>query len=292
MDNAIFLAFDDKHWHYFIHLYNSLQENYPDHPTLLVHYNGWDYFKTSWLSKRPDIRLYSSTKLPIDLISHWYHDAVPSKMVYYKYLLWTEDYDEFDNILHIDADTLILSPLDELFEKNEFFVIKNNIPFKEVRILPESKTYNDIRDKKLQKHDIRLPEHDDMINAGVFVIPRKYRTMDHLKTLIDITNDFGHLLVYADQSALSLWCMKNDITPNEDYQYNFQIPLFDKFFKPRYKSIGSYLSLKKDILNKIKIVHFSGPIKPNYEKFRTWRLMGRYANIFLNCYRKYEGVPR
>lgn len=261
---------------------------------LLVHYTGWEYFKINWLRKRPDIRLYSNAKLPIDLISHWYHDAIPSKMVYYKYLLWTEDYDEFDNILHLDADTLILSPLDELFEKDEFFVVKNNIPFKEVRILPENKTYNDIKNKKLKKYGIRLPKHDDMINAGVFLIPKRYRTKDHLNTLVDITNDFGYLLVYADQSALSLWCLKNNITPSEDYQYNFQTPLFDKLFRPRYKKsldIGNYLKLKKDILNKIKIIHFSGPLKPNYPKFKTWRLMGRYANIFLNCYRKYEGVP-
>lgn len=295
MNNAIFIAFDDKHWHYFIHLYNSLQKNYPDHPVLLVHYTGWDHLKTTWLSNRSDIRLYYKPSLSINLESHWYHDAVPSKVVYYKYLLWTENYDEYDNILHLDVDTIVLSPLDELFEKKDFFIVKNNIPFKEVRILPDSKSYNDIRDSKLKKHGIRSPEHDDMINAGIFVIPKSYRTRNHLNTLVDITNDFSYLLVYADQSALSLWCLKNDITPNEDYRYNFQIPLFDKLFRPRYKKpldIGSYISLKNDILDKIKIIHFSGPIKPNYEKFKTWKLMGRYASIFLNCYNTYEGVPR
>lgn len=295
MNNAIFLAFDDKHWHYFIHLYNSLQENYPNHPVLLVHYSGWDCLKSDWLSKRSDIKLFHNTKLTVNIITHWYHDAIPSKMVYFKYLLWTSNYDEYDNILHLDVDTLVLSSLDKLFETKDFFVVRNNIPFKEVRVLPNSKFGDDIIDKKLMVHGIRFPEHNDMVNAGIFVIPKKYRNKGQLKTLIDITNDFGKYLVYADQSALSLWCLKNKIIPNEEYQYNFQIPLFDKLFLPRYKeplNIGNYLSLNTDIINKIKIVHFSGPIKPDYAKFRGWKLMGRYANIFYDCYNKYAGVPR
>lgn len=293
MTNAIFVAFDDHHWHYFTRLYNSLQDNYPNHPTLLVHYDGFDSVRAEWLRKRSDIRLFLHPKLSINLNSMHYHKAVQSRMVYFKYLLWTDQYDEYDNILHLDVDTIVLSTLDELFEQNKFFVVSNNISFKEVTILPRDRKGMALAGYWLGYHGIKKPEHDDMINAGVFVIPKSYRKEKYLNSLIEITNDFKNLLVYADQSALSLWCIKHSILPSKEYQYNFQIPLFDKFFRSRYKgelSPGSYFSLKDDILNKIKILHYSGPIKPDYTKFREWRLMGRYKKIFLDCYHKYSGV--
>jgi lipopolysaccharide biosynthesis glycosyltransferase len=293
MNNAIFVAFDNNHWHHFIHLYNSLQENYPDHPILLVHFAGWNPDMIEWLKAQKDIRFYPTRDLTINLVSPGYHKAVPSKMVYYKYLLWTNNYDEYDNILHLDVDTLVLSPLDELFEKDDFFVVANNIPFKEVRILPPDKENKSTIESYLKRHHIRQPEHEDMVNAGVFLIPKSYRKKGYLESIVNITNDFGKLLVYADQSALSLWCIKHGITPSEEYQYNLQPPIFNKFYTRRYKKVlntGLVFNKNKNVLDNIKIVHFSGPIKPNIRKFTTWRLMGRYAWTFKYLYDKYMGV--
>jgi len=294
MNNAIFMAFDDKHFYYFIRLYNSLNENYPDHPIILAHYEGIQPSRVEWLKSRKDIRLYLNTELPPELTTQYYHKAVPSKLVYFKYLLWTELYDEYDNILHLDADTLVFSSFEELFKRDEFFVAYNNISFKEVTILPTNKKDRGLSGFYLGYHGIRTPTHNDMVNAGIFMIPKKYRKREHLKFLIDITNDFKDLLVYADQSALSLWCIKNNITPSEEYEYNFQTPLFEKSYRSRYKgklSLGSFFSLRKDIINKIKILHYSGPIKPDIIKFRKWNLMGRYANLFYEQYQKYQGIP-
>jgi len=304
MNNAIFIALDDRHWHYFMHCYNSLLDNYPNHPILLVHYSGWRKERIDWLSYREDIRLYLKQDLPKEFSYRWYHEEVPSKMVYFKYLLWTNEYDEYDNILHLDADTIVLSPLDDLFEKTEFFVVKNNLPFKEVQVLSNSKayeayfiknnkTYRKAVDPLLQEHGLTYPKHMDMVNAGVFLIPKAYRTKQYLDSLLKITNDFGPFLVYADQSALSLWCIENGITPSSDYQYNFQMPVFDKLLRSRYKddlSVGWYFSYKKDILNNIKIIHFSGILKPDRTRFSKWGLMGRYAELFSNCYRTYSRV--
>jgi lipopolysaccharide biosynthesis glycosyltransferase len=305
MNNAIFIALDDRHWHYFMHCYNSILDNYPNHPKLLVHYSGWRKERISWLSYREDIRLYLKQDLPKEFSYSWYHEEVPSKMVYFKYLLWTDEYDEYDNILHLDADTIVLSPLDDLFENKEFFIVKNNISFKEVQVISNKKTYEPrllrnnrayrgVIDPILQAHGIKYPNQEDMVNAGIFLIPKVYRTKSYLDSLLRITNDFGPFLVYADQSALSLWCIENSITPSSDYQYNFQMPLFDKLLRSRYKEnldVGCYFNFKKDILNKIKIVHFSGTLKPDRIKFNKWGLMGRYANLFCNCYKIYSGVP-
>lgn len=295
MNNAIFIAFDDHHYFYFRHLYNSLQESYPGHPKLLVHYNGWDPNKVSWLRSMPGIDLTIVKDLPLNINVNLHHKSVPSKMVYYKYLLWTDKFDEYDNILHLDVDTIILSPLDDIIECPEFFIVKNNISFKEIQVLSKDKIYRDTIEDALKSYNIRCPDQDDMVNAGVFVIPKRYRKKEYLDSLINITNDFNTLLVYADQSALSIWCLKNHINPNSDYRYNFQMPLFNKFFQPRYKKwldIGNYLSLKKDILDKIKIVHYSGPIKPDNFKFMRWALMGRYAGLFSRLYDKYWGLKQ
>jgi len=295
MKNAIFLAFDDKHWHYFIRLFNSIQENYPNHPILLIHYSSLNNNRIKWLRNKKNVKLYITKNLPKDFNYSWYHRDVQSKMVYFKYMLWTNDYDEYDNILHLDVDTLVVSPLDEVFEKKKFFVVKNNIPFKEVRILPGDKQYKSLIDQKLKAHGLAYPKHDDMVNAGIFMIPKAYRTKEYLNSLLEITKDFGSLLVYADQSALSLWCLKNGISPSEEYQYNFQFPLFNKSLKPRYEGhidVGGYFSLKNDILNKIKIIHYSGPIKPNYPEFMSWWLMGKYSKLFKEYYQRYSGVKK
>lgn len=295
MNNAIFTAFDDNHFFYFIRLYNSLNENYPNHPNIIVHYEGKNTDRINWLKSRKDIRLFLNTELSVNLTSLHFHKAVPSKLVYFKYLLWTNKYDEYDNILHLDVDTLVLGSLDELLSRDDFFVVYNNIPFKEVRILPDDKKSRGLAGCYLRYHGIKEPEHDDMINAGVFMIPKIGRKKKYLESLVEITNDFKDLLVYADQSALSLWCMKHGIAPSTEYQYNFQTPLFNKFLDSRYKGdldLGSYFSLKKDILYKIKILHYSGPIKPDCPMFRKWRHMGRYKELFYECFQKYQGVPR
>lgn len=294
MNNAIFIALDDNHWHYFARLYNSIQENYPTHPKLLVYYAGNDTVRMSWLMYKPDIKLEIVRDLPFDIDYDWHHKSVPSKMIYYKYLLWSGQYDEYDNILHLDADTIVLSPLNDIIESPEFFIVRNNLPFKEIRIITENKQYRDVVKRKLKSHNIRYPEQRDMVNAGVFVIPKRYREKEYLDSLINITEDFKYLLDYADQSAISLWCLKHHIHHSEDYRYNFQMPLFTKFFRPRYKgglNVGNYFSLKKDILDRIKIVHYSGTIKPDCYKFSSWALMGRYGNLFSKCFYKYGGVP-
>ena len=44
------------------------------------------------------------------------------------------------------------------------------------------------------------------------------------------------------------------------------------------------------ILEKVKIIHYSGPIKPDCPRFKKWRHMGRYKEMFYECFQKYQGV--
>lgn len=292
MKNAIFCAFDDNHWDHFLHCYNSIKVNYPEHPELLIFYKGSSEERISWLKDKKGIRLYLNETLSDNMKYKWYHKAVHSEMVYFKYMLWTDKFFEYDNILHLDVDTIILKSLEDLFNKEEFFIVKNNLQFKEIQILPTEKKYQGLIKEILLDHNIKNVKQSDMVNAGVFMIPKKYRNEHYLKSLLEITKDFGPLLVYADQSALSLWCLKHNIPVSEEYQYNFQTPIFNKFFKSRYSKklfhIGSYFSRNVGILDNIRIIHFSGILKPGDPKFLSWKLMGGYSTLFKDTYKKYS----
>lgn len=288
MNDAIFMAFDDRHWVYALSCLKSIKKNYPNHPTILIFYNGENPEKISHLKSVQNSSLYLNYILPDYIKTPTFHKDVNSKMVYYKYLLWTDLFDNYGNILHLDVDTIILYPLDDIFNLDNFFIVRDNAPFSEVTILP--KLTKSIK-KKLDYFDIKIPDHNDMANAGVFMIPRKFRSKRHFYSLNEITTIFGSNLKYADQSALSLWCIRHMITPTEKYEYNYQMPLFSKFYIPRYKkdlSPGMLFSLKKDLLNNIKIIHFSGATKPTINRFLKWRLMGRYARMFYDCYNYYK----
>lgn len=290
MHNAIFIAFDEVHWHHAMHCLNSIRDNYLYHPDIIVCYKGFRSERIEWLKNQSWLTLLLNPELPKYFIASDYHKDVLSEMVYYKYLLWTDLFDEYDNILHLDVDTIILSSLNDLFEKNDFFIVKNNLYFKEIQVLNSNKENRDMLSKRLSAMGLHFPQQEDMVNAGVFLIPKRYRTPEYFYSLLSITQKLSPYLKYADQSALSLWCLLNRIKPSEDYSYNYQTPLFNKFFMPRYKNTGSIFSLKKNILNSIHIIHYSGPIKPNLLRFRKWRLMGRYSKLFEDCYRQFEGV--
>jgi lipopolysaccharide biosynthesis glycosyltransferase len=288
-NNAIFLAFNHNYANKAFHCLNSIKENYPDHPKIIICYEGPESKILEKLRKYSNIELIINLELPKDIIIPGYHKDVQSKMVYYKYLLWTDMFQEYDNILHLDADTIVRAPLDTLFKGEEFFIVKNNLYFKEIQILDKSKDINGDLELLLDRWGMEYPKQQDMVNAGVFMIPKSYRIPDQYWILLKITEAFGKYLKYADQSALSLWCIKNKIKASEQYQYNFQTPLFTKFLMPRYNGyldIGWFLS-KKSILNKVDIIHFSGPIKPDSKKFLKWNIMGRYAKIFRDCYFHY-----
>lgn len=290
MRNAIFIAFDETHAHHAFRCLNSIEENYPDHPELLVFYNGHKPDTISKLKSKPYIRLYHNTTLPTELLDVPCHKDVQSSMVFYKFLIWNYMFLEYDNILHLDVDTLIRAPLDRLMEKKDFFIVRNNLNFKEVQVLYNPGNYKGAMEMTLNKHGLVMPEQEDMVNAGVFVIPKSYRTANQHHLLLSLIRAFAPYVKYADQSILSLWCMKNKIQISDEYQYNFQMPVFNKRFTSRYKGnldVGMFFSKRREVLSHIDIIHFSGPIKPDTREFLSWKLMGRYAKLFSDCYYHY-----
>lgn len=212
------------------------------------------------------------------LVNYKVHKDVPFFIVYYKYLLFTDIFDDYENVLYLDSDVIVNKDITSfVFNTKDFFVVKNNFYSKEVRILnPFSKVLLDSIGLSIKNYN----NIKDMINAGVMLVPKKYRNSYYYESLIDITNKLADFLEYGDQSALSLWCLRHNIKVSEDYGYNYQMPVYNKWFMPRYKNIKFYFFYNKNVVNDISIIHYSGKVKPPDRRFLKWHLMGRYNKLF------------
>ena len=47
-------------------------------------------------------------------------------MIFVRFVLWTELFDDYDNVMYLDCNTITFKPFPELFEKNEFFCEVDN----------------------------------------------------------------------------------------------------------------------------------------------------------------------
>lgn len=255
MNNAIFLAFDDKHASYARACLNSLRRNYPRHPDIHVFYDGSSSDVQTFLATIPHLHLVPAIDVPslagdVDL------GVVNNAGIFYKYFAWTDYFSQYDNVLYLDVDTLVLQPLDELISSTDAQFIANHEPTS--RIFRGVPSQNATLSRLLSEDGLpELDDMDDMCNAGVFVLTSTYRTPSQLNSLKRVTQRYDRFSRYADQSAISIWCRINEIAFPCSYQYNFQTPLFDS-------DLNGY-----DLQN-IAIVHFSSKHKPDTIDFLRW----------------------
>ena len=100
----------------------------------------------------------------------------------YKYLAWSELFEAYDNVLYLDVDTLVLRPLDDMLSTAEFLIIPDNEIRADARVFQVTEYANNHLLELLKEDGLPLfDERQDMCNAGVFVIPRDFRTNKHLQ---------------------------------------------------------------------------------------------------------------
>jgi len=104
---------------------NSIRQNYPNYPQILAFYDGADASLKRFLADFDRLRIRSGAEMFQPHLD-WDLGPVSSPMVYFKYGLFGPDFDEYDVLLHLDADTLVLKPLDELFRDDDFFIVSNH----------------------------------------------------------------------------------------------------------------------------------------------------------------------
>lgn len=273
MKNAIFLTFDDNFALYARACLNSMTRNYPDHPELLVFYQGQDPQMLKFMGGIDRLTLLSDLNQK-EISSGWNPGlGRTTRIIYDRYCLWTDFFDQYDNLLHLDVDTLILKPFDELLTRQEFVAMPDHSQVPHVRLFTPGSTQNNALLQMLKEDELPLFEgQDDMCNAGVFLLPKKYRTEDQHKLLLYLTTRYNDYLMFADQSAISLWCKWNKIDYMPAFEYNFQINHFETL---NYK------------LDDISILHYSTKHKPDKIEFMlrkdvTSDLRRQLASLFFS----------
>ena len=242
------MAFDGGYEKYVRKCINSITQNWENHPKIIAYCKDIsESFRQFILASNVEIR---------QIIGHEYKNLGPvgNTIVYNKYECWNPtSFGEYDNVLHLDCDTIIKKPLDSIFTGNSTFF--NN---------------NEILDGVKSFKNSNLP----MCNAGVFVVNKKNINISDYNELIENTIKFSSEALFADQSIISLWCYLNDITLSNDVYYNFQ-PHFMNYSHANYS------------FEDIKVIHFTAK-KPDTISFDVWWRLDNYADLFYKEWKKYE----
>jgi len=243
--NCIYMALDRNYERYAKPCLNSLFTNWQNHPDIFLFTNDIsDDFK-SWLNGRVKIVSYDNIELNMNL------GPVNNKIVYTKYNCWNPRiFSNYEHVLHLDCDTVILKPLDHLFQGESIFIDNNEV-------LDGIKAFKNIKNIK-------------MCNAGVFVVAKKHITEEHYSSLIELTKDLDEECLYADQSIISMWCKMNDVAISENVYSNFQ-PQFINYKNNNYD------------FDKIEILHFAAR-KPDTIAFNVWWRCDGWQSKFFNIW--------
>lgn len=266
MKNAIFLCFDKDYFIYAKACINSILKNYPNYPEIIVCY------KSSTIDEELINFLRPIERLKFKIFDNTIHETFNNNIVYQKFSLFIDSYfDEYDKIIYLDCDTIVMKSLDDIFKKEEFFIVSN------FENAPHINVFGNLRNEKinetLQNMYLVYPENEwSMCNAGMFMIPKKYRTSIYFNHLIKIERNFRDWIKYEDQSILTLWCQYFNIPISNEFKYNYQTT-FDS------------LDFEK---NDLSIIHFSG-IKPDKKEFLKWNWINNHdslKNLFENYLNK------
>jgi lipopolysaccharide biosynthesis glycosyltransferase len=143
---------------------------------------------------------------------------VDPHVFYARLLLWTDYFRDFGNILHLDVDTLILDPLEDLVAVDEFVMVLEEHTEPDYLFL-------DHRDPALltllEEDSIKIDAHRG--NAGVFLLPPQWRGAQEYREILRLLSRYREHLKWADQSLLNLWMLHRGIETSWNSSWNYQL---------------------------------------------------------------------
>lgn len=271
--NAIYIRFDDAYAIYAMACLNSIRANYPDHPKFIIDYRGGGGRILDLLS---DLGAELLPTVPPPEYTRYLQESRAGSAVFDRLGLWRSAFRRFDTILHLDADMLVLHPLHDLFECTEPHFVSNHESSFGVHVFSEKfRSDARLREMLIQDNLAFLDGPDDMVNAGLFTLPRKFRTPGNIALLANLARRYGRYLAFSDQSLLSLWLVAIGGRPTLDFADNFQTPFFSE----------------PDVavpLDEIRVLHFSSHRKPGTRAFDKWDRVGEaraWIAAKFECYR-------
>ncbi|HEX2852311.1 MAG TPA: glycosyltransferase, partial [Opitutaceae bacterium] len=199
--------------------------SYPAHPEIVVCQKGFSPQEIHFLETRHprlrclDLTTHAFLKGPA-MLNRANYDVDP---FYARFLIWTELFDGYDNVLYLDIDAFVTGSLEPLFASQEFLC------FEESYVGPNPVFFDDtdpVLVRQLREDGLTLPATSG--NAGVMLVPRRYRTPEQLALLHRLVERYRQFLVWGDQTLINLWMAANGIRPTKDYRYNFQVRLLQQ----------------------------------------------------------------
>ena len=284
--NAIYITSDRKFLHYTIALINSIFENYSKHPKIILHlHSNVNLVENEFLLHIPSLEIIQdvnplSEKTFQKKVTRKFNSIEFLETKYASFKLWSEEYRDYNRILFLDADMLVLKPLGELFKKSTFFIV-DALNQKTTRILNSGSRKSQllgVRKRKLLLDGIRL--NNPSANSGVFLLPPQCRNNKEYQQLLQLNKRYKNF-AWSDQSIVNLWMLKNNIEPSLDFRFNFQAR-FNELLRNGNDSVAilndnlreSIEEAKKDI----HILHFNGP-KPDHDDFVGHEWIGNNKNL-------------
>lgn len=207
---------------------DTLEQNYPAHPNVVVCYRNFSLGQTRFLKQRyARLRLLDIDGYPLPTgPGMLHHDRLYDLDVFYaRLLLWTDVFDDYQVVLYLDVDLLVLAPLDGLFETSSFSIIAESYRGAHPVL------YDNQQDEwqpLLKEDGIAECSDQQPANAGVFAIARRYRTHAQFQRLASILERYEPYLAWGDQSMLNIWMWQNGLEPSYDFRYNFQARLLEQ----------------------------------------------------------------
>jgi lipopolysaccharide biosynthesis glycosyltransferase len=247
MNNAIFICVDRNYEKYARACFNSLETNYLNHPIVLVYSNyPTDEFST-YIHGLKNYKLIHYQQFFTDNAL----GPIGNEIVYNKFRLWSNEFDEYDTVLHLDVDLLVVKSLESYFNIEDFFIVVDGLEDFVVNAFHncDDRLGNLLQEDKID-FDYKKPSF--MYNAGVFCVPKKYRTQENLDELIHLTRRYSQYLRFADQTAITLWCYRHHIKPSYKLGKNYLTPFFghkSTWRKPEDIHIIHFIDRKPDTIN-------------------------------------------
>jgi len=295
--NAVVIVVNNNFAQYALALINSIKANWESHPQILLflHMDVSDIYLKIFESfsklsiNRFDPIQYEYRKLLTDDHSTFgsksFHDSG-----YFILNFWNTNFDNYDNLLILDADMLVLKNLDFLINQNSFycnsaanerlfpvFSFKGNIVVRSFFLI--------IYYLKACINNIFIFPNQS-INSGVILLTPKDRNLKNYNFLLKLLKEFKKACP-SDQEIILLWIIKTKKKFSFDFRFNFQIRFFNALQENSLSK--KYKTNIESAIKNIHILHFNG-IKPNDPLFleKGW---GKNRPELIELYKQYQMIP-
>lgn len=222
---------------------SSISQNYPNHPDIILCHTDFTENDLQGIDKIADRIIPIQNTLEAHemwpIMDHLPRDIDPS-VFYARFLIrkwWI--FDNYNNVLHLDADVLVIKDLDMLMHYDNFFVVQE-------AYLGDDKIFKNHNDPHLLKQltEDSITIWNIAINGWIFLVPPMYRTEKYHQELVYLLSSYKSYIQRADQSIINTRIYKNNLPIQKDFNYNFQHRLL---LNPLYD----------DCLLNVHIVHFN-----------------------------------